>query len=136
MGRAATFLQVPWTATAEPRRSLFRTQPIAHHQQPFPAFSDFMEEVRSSWDRPVSAPSVLKQASQLASLEAAEKLGLAGFPLVDSTIAALVKALPAGGLPKDPVCPNPHCRVMETHLRRAYAAEAQCKMTSVTICLR
>ncbi|MGH0174650.1 UNVERIFIED_CONTAM: hypothetical protein FKN15_014281 [Acipenser sinensis] len=70
--------------------------------QPFPAFPDIMEEVRSSWDRPALAPSVLKQASQLASLEGAEKPGLAGFPPIDSTIVALVKAPPVEGWPKDP----------------------------------
>ncbi|MGH0147329.1 UNVERIFIED_CONTAM: hypothetical protein FKN15_032486 [Acipenser sinensis] len=31
----------------------------------------------------------------------------------------------SGGLPEDPACLNPQCRVMETHLKRAYAAEAQ-----------
>ncbi|MGH0147380.1 UNVERIFIED_CONTAM: hypothetical protein FKN15_010305 [Acipenser sinensis] len=70
--------------------------------QSFPAFPDIMEEVRSSWDRPALAPSVLKQASQLASLEGAEKPGLAGFPPIDSTIVALVKAPPVEGWPKDP----------------------------------
>ncbi|MGH0175289.1 UNVERIFIED_CONTAM: hypothetical protein FKN15_069979 [Acipenser sinensis] len=69
MKRAAAFLQVPWTPAEEPRRSIFRTQAIAPCSQKFPAFPDFMEEVRSSWDRPASAPSVLKQAAQLASLE-------------------------------------------------------------------
>ncbi|MGH0160691.1 UNVERIFIED_CONTAM: hypothetical protein FKN15_047268 [Acipenser sinensis] len=68
----------------------------------FPAFPGFMEEVRSSWDRPASAPSMLKQASPPAPLEGVEKLGLAGFPLVDSTIAALVKAPLVGGLARDP----------------------------------
>ncbi|MGH0140143.1 UNVERIFIED_CONTAM: hypothetical protein FKN15_010187 [Acipenser sinensis] len=90
-----------------------------------PAFPDFMEEVRSSWDRPASAPSVLKWATQLASLEDEEKLGLAGFPPVDSTIAALGKAPLVGKLARDPACPNPQCRVKETHLKRVYAAEAQ-----------
>ncbi|MGH0165627.1 UNVERIFIED_CONTAM: hypothetical protein FKN15_074356 [Acipenser sinensis] len=108
MGCATTFLQVSWTTAAEPRQSVLHTQAVAQHHQPFPAFPIFMEEVRSSWDHPF--------------LEGAGKLGLAGFPPVDSTIAALVKALPAVGLPKDPVCPNPHCRVTETHLKRAYAA--------------
>ncbi|MGH0119046.1 UNVERIFIED_CONTAM: hypothetical protein FKN15_061715 [Acipenser sinensis] len=93
--------------------------------QNFSAFLDFMEEVRSSWDRPASAPSVLKQATQLAFLEGLDKPGLAGFPPVDSTIAALVKALPVGGLAKEPACLNPQCRVTETHLKRAYTAEAQ-----------
>ncbi|RXM35656.1 hypothetical protein EOD39_3960 [Acipenser ruthenus] len=51
--------------------------------------------------------------------------GPGGFSPVDSIIAALVKASPEGGLPKDPACPNPQCRVTETHLKRAYAAEAQ-----------
>ncbi|MGH0121270.1 UNVERIFIED_CONTAM: hypothetical protein FKN15_074843 [Acipenser sinensis] len=82
-------------------------------------------KVHSSWDHPASAPSVLKQAAQLASLEGAEKLGLAGFPPVDSNIAALVKALLVGGLAKDPVCPNPQCRVTKTHFKRAYTTEAQ-----------
>ncbi|MGH0120347.1 UNVERIFIED_CONTAM: hypothetical protein FKN15_064807 [Acipenser sinensis] len=68
---------------------------------------------------------MLKQAAQLASLEGTEKLGLAGFPPVDSTIAALVKTPPAGGLARDLPCPNTQCRVTETHLKRAYAAEAQ-----------
>ncbi|MGH0134096.1 UNVERIFIED_CONTAM: hypothetical protein FKN15_054397 [Acipenser sinensis] len=61
------------------------------------------------------APIVLKQAALLA-----EKLGLVGFSTVDSTIAAL-----EGGLPKDPACPNSQCMVTETHLKQAYATEAQ-----------
>ncbi|MGH0119877.1 UNVERIFIED_CONTAM: hypothetical protein FKN15_059258 [Acipenser sinensis] len=125
MGRTAAFLQVPWTLAAEPHRSVFRTQTMAPRAQKFPSFLDFMEEVRFSWDRPASAPSVLKQATQLASLEGADKPGLAGFPPVDSTIAALVKALPVGGLSKEPACLNPQCRVTEMHLKRAYTAEAQ-----------
>ncbi|MGH0155808.1 UNVERIFIED_CONTAM: hypothetical protein FKN15_065109 [Acipenser sinensis] len=50
---------------------------------------------------------------------------LAGFTPVDSTIVALVKAPPVGGLARDPACPNPQCKVTETYLKRAYAAEAQ-----------
>ncbi|MGH0118247.1 UNVERIFIED_CONTAM: hypothetical protein FKN15_057481 [Acipenser sinensis] len=125
MERAAAFLQVPWTPAAQPCRSVFRTQVLAPHPQCFPAFPDFVEEVRSSWDRPASAPSVSKQATPLSSLEGADKLGLAGFPPVDSTITALVRAPPVGVLARDTMCPNPQCRVTETHLKRAYAAEAQ-----------
>ncbi|MGH0148417.1 UNVERIFIED_CONTAM: hypothetical protein FKN15_012700 [Acipenser sinensis] len=87
MRRAAAFLQVTWTQAAEPRQSIFRTQK-------FTAFPDFMEEVCSSWEHPASGHSVLKQAAPLASLEGTEKLGLTGIPPVDSTIVALVKALP------------------------------------------
>ncbi|MGH0122669.1 UNVERIFIED_CONTAM: hypothetical protein FKN15_045479 [Acipenser sinensis] len=122
---AAVFLQVPWTPAAEPCWSIFQTQVVAPCPQKFPAFPDFMEEVRSSWDHPASAPSVLKQVAQLASLEDVEKLGLVGLPPVDSNITALVKALLVGGLARDPACPNLQCRVTEMHLKRAYAAEAQ-----------
>ncbi|MGH0140575.1 UNVERIFIED_CONTAM: hypothetical protein FKN15_033781 [Acipenser sinensis] len=76
----------------EPRWSIFWTQAMALCPQNLSAFPDFMEEVRSFWDQLASGPSVLKQAAPLASLEGAEKLGLAVFPPVDSTIAALVKA--------------------------------------------
>ncbi|MGH0133116.1 UNVERIFIED_CONTAM: hypothetical protein FKN15_037193 [Acipenser sinensis] len=91
---------------------------MASRPQKFPAFPDFMEEVCFSWNRPASGPIVLNQGATLASLEGMEKLDLVGFPPVDSTIAAL----PVGGLARDP---NPQCRVTETHLKRAYAAEAQ-----------
>ncbi|MGH0131201.1 UNVERIFIED_CONTAM: hypothetical protein FKN15_002994 [Acipenser sinensis] len=63
MGRAANFLQIPWKTPAELRRSVFRTQAVAPTTQLFPPFPDFMEEVRSSWDQPASAPSILKQAA-------------------------------------------------------------------------
>ncbi|MGH0167582.1 UNVERIFIED_CONTAM: hypothetical protein FKN15_006403 [Acipenser sinensis] len=66
--------------------------PMLQRPTKIPAFPDFMEEVRFSWDWLASAASVLKQVAQLISLEAAEKLGLAGFPPVDSTIVALVEA--------------------------------------------
>ncbi|MGH0151024.1 UNVERIFIED_CONTAM: hypothetical protein FKN15_023406 [Acipenser sinensis] len=120
--RASAFLNIPWKAAAEPCWSVFRTQAVAPRLQPFPAFPDFLEEVHTSWEHPASAPSVLKQAAQLASLEDAEKPGMAGFPPVDSTIAALVKAPPVDGLPRDPAYPNPQCRVTKVHLKRAYAA--------------
>ncbi|MGH0137737.1 UNVERIFIED_CONTAM: hypothetical protein FKN15_018119 [Acipenser sinensis] len=93
MGHAAAFLQVPWMPAAEPRRSIFRTQAMAPRPQRFTVFPDFMEEVRFFWDSLASGPSVHKQAAPLASLEGAEKLGLAGFPPVDHNIMALVKAL-------------------------------------------
>ncbi|MGH0145359.1 UNVERIFIED_CONTAM: hypothetical protein FKN15_021116 [Acipenser sinensis] len=56
MERAAAFLQVPWTPAAEPCQSVFQTQELAHRPQSFPAFPNFMEEVRSSWDRPALGP--------------------------------------------------------------------------------
>ncbi|MGH0149329.1 UNVERIFIED_CONTAM: hypothetical protein FKN15_019544 [Acipenser sinensis] len=46
--------------------------------QRFMTFPDFMEEVRSSWDRPASGPSVFKQAAPLSSLDGTDKLGLSG----------------------------------------------------------
>ncbi|MGH0142258.1 UNVERIFIED_CONTAM: hypothetical protein FKN15_075902 [Acipenser sinensis] len=49
-----------------------------------------------------------------ASGPSAEKLGLEGFP------------------PVDPACPNPQCKVTETHLKRVYAAEAQATRLSNT----
>ncbi|RXM31580.1 hypothetical protein EOD39_6844 [Acipenser ruthenus] len=55
----------------------------------------------------------------------ASELGLAEFPPVDLTIMALVQTTLVGGLPKDPTCPNGQCKVTETHLKKAYAAEAQ-----------
>ncbi|MGH0175712.1 UNVERIFIED_CONTAM: hypothetical protein FKN15_071649 [Acipenser sinensis] len=83
MGRAAAFLQVTWMPAVEPRQSVFRMQAMAPRPQKFPAFPDFMEE------------------------KVGKKLGLVGFPPVDSTIAALVKATPVGGLARDLACPNP-----------------------------
>ncbi|MGH0153493.1 UNVERIFIED_CONTAM: hypothetical protein FKN15_055371 [Acipenser sinensis] len=86
---------------------------------------NFLEEVKSSWQHPASVPSVSKSVAALASMEGAEAVGLAQFPLVDSTIAALVRAPSVGGLPKDPVCPNGQCRITEAHLEKAYMTEAQ-----------
>ncbi|MGH0133280.1 UNVERIFIED_CONTAM: hypothetical protein FKN15_039737 [Acipenser sinensis] len=83
MERAANFLQVPWKASSEQRRSVFEPAQTST-PRPFPAFPDFLEEVKSSWQHPASAPSVSKSTAALASMEGAE------FPLVDSIIAALV----------------------------------------------
>ncbi|MGH0147378.1 UNVERIFIED_CONTAM: hypothetical protein FKN15_010303 [Acipenser sinensis] len=121
MGRAATFLQVPWMAAAEPCQSVFWTQATTSCRQPFPTFPDIMEEVPSSWDHPAFVPSVLKQALQLTSLEGMEKLGISPSRLH----LHLGQGSAGGGLPKNPVCPNPQCRVTGTHLRRAYAVEAR-----------
>ncbi|MGH0140990.1 UNVERIFIED_CONTAM: hypothetical protein FKN15_018825 [Acipenser sinensis] len=73
-------MQDPWTPAAQPSHSVFWTQVLAPRPQCFPTFPDFVEEKRSSLDRPASAPSVSKQATPLSSLEGADKLGLAGFP--------------------------------------------------------
>ncbi|MGH0135961.1 UNVERIFIED_CONTAM: hypothetical protein FKN15_025228 [Acipenser sinensis] len=115
-----------------------RTMPVCYpdageapRPQKFPAFSDFVKEVQSSWDCPASGPSVLIQAALLASLEGVEKLDLAGFPPVDSTIAALVKA--QSTQTRDPACLNPQCRVTGTHLKRAYAVEVQATRLSKTV---
>ncbi|MGH0174847.1 UNVERIFIED_CONTAM: hypothetical protein FKN15_068738 [Acipenser sinensis] len=108
MGCATAFLQVLWTPAAEPRQSVFRTQVMDPRPQRILGFPDFVEEVHSSWDHLTSGPSVLKHAAPLASLEGVDKLGLAGFPLVDSTITALVKALLVGGLARNP---NHQCKI-------------------------
>ncbi|MGH0141960.1 UNVERIFIED_CONTAM: hypothetical protein FKN15_075050 [Acipenser sinensis] len=55
------------------------------HRRPFPAFPDFLEEVRSTWNRPASAASVLNWAALLATLEGVGVLDLVEFPPVDST---------------------------------------------------
>ncbi|RXM31756.1 hypothetical protein EOD39_16613 [Acipenser ruthenus] len=44
VGRAAAFLQLPWTPASEPRWSVFRKQTLAPHPQRFPAFPHFLEE--------------------------------------------------------------------------------------------
>ncbi|MGH0162788.1 UNVERIFIED_CONTAM: hypothetical protein FKN15_043332 [Acipenser sinensis] len=61
---------------AGPLDARSRTMSIRLRPQKLPAFPDFMEEVRSSWDRSASGPTVLKQAAPLVSLEGAEKLGI------------------------------------------------------------
>ncbi|MGH0123190.1 UNVERIFIED_CONTAM: hypothetical protein FKN15_013694 [Acipenser sinensis] len=55
----------------------------------------------------------------------AEAIGLAQLPPVDSTIAALVRAPPVGGLSEDPVYPNGQRRITEAHLKKAYKDKAQ-----------
>ncbi|MGH0125099.1 UNVERIFIED_CONTAM: hypothetical protein FKN15_059276 [Acipenser sinensis] len=122
--RAANFLQVSWKAVSEKSRSVFRPAQTST-PQPFPVFPDLLEEVKASWQHPASAPTVSRSAAALTSMEGAEAIGLAKFPPVDSTIAALVQAPPVGGLSKDPVCLNDQCRITEAHLKKAHAAEAQ-----------
>ncbi|MGH0116553.1 UNVERIFIED_CONTAM: hypothetical protein FKN15_014753 [Acipenser sinensis] len=110
MGCAAAFLQVPWTPAAEPCQSIFRTQAMAPRPQKLPAFPDFME-CGKAW------PS--------------------GIPPVDSTIMALVKAPLVGGLARDPACPNPQYKVMETYLKRANAVgRRQLTCQKRQVCLR
>ncbi|MGH0145258.1 UNVERIFIED_CONTAM: hypothetical protein FKN15_004947 [Acipenser sinensis] len=87
---ADNFLQVPCKASLEQHRSVFRPVQTST-PQPFPAFPDFLEEVKSSWQHPASVPSVSKSAAALASMDGAEAAGLAQFPPVDSTIAGLVR---------------------------------------------
>ncbi|MGH0130470.1 UNVERIFIED_CONTAM: hypothetical protein FKN15_042539 [Acipenser sinensis] len=70
------------------------------------AFQDFMEEVHSFWDRPASAPSVLKQVAPLVSLEGSDKLGLVGFPPVDHH-CGLGQGSASGGLTQGPCVPEP-----------------------------
>ncbi|MGH0134155.1 UNVERIFIED_CONTAM: hypothetical protein FKN15_029288 [Acipenser sinensis] len=103
IGRAAQFLKLPWQAAVElPELVLYhhaRSQPVTGIQ-PFPPHLEFLRE----W---------------------AADLGLQDFPLVDSAFVDLVAALPLGGNPKDPVCPNKQCKVTEVHAKRAYVASAQ-----------
>ncbi|MGH0126920.1 UNVERIFIED_CONTAM: hypothetical protein FKN15_042091 [Acipenser sinensis] len=80
-------------ALMEQCRSVFRPTQTST-PQPFLAFLDFLEEVKSSWQYPASVTSVSKSAAVLASMEGAEAVGLAQFPPVDTTVAALVRAPP------------------------------------------
>ncbi|MGH0155334.1 UNVERIFIED_CONTAM: hypothetical protein FKN15_029332 [Acipenser sinensis] len=80
MEQTCNFLQVSWMAAPEQRCSIFRQ---ASNPQPFLVFADFRHRL-------ALAPSVLKQAAPPASLEGTGALGLAEFPAVDSTIAALM----------------------------------------------
>ncbi|MGH0129814.1 UNVERIFIED_CONTAM: hypothetical protein FKN15_047167 [Acipenser sinensis] len=97
-----------------------------HRLRP-PAYSDVpgLSGGGQNWLNPASAPSVSKSAATLASMEGEEAIELAQLPPVDSTIVALVRAPPVGGLCKDPVCHNGQCRIMEAHRKKAYVAEVQ-----------
>ncbi|MGH0120953.1 UNVERIFIED_CONTAM: hypothetical protein FKN15_061644 [Acipenser sinensis] len=110
MERAANFLQVPWKASSGQHRSVFRPAQTST-PQPFPAFPDFLEEVKSSWQHPASAPSVSSSAATLASMERAEAVGLAQFPPVLHHRGASVSP--------------PSRRITDAHLKKAYVAEEQ-----------
>ncbi|MGH0164961.1 UNVERIFIED_CONTAM: hypothetical protein FKN15_048085 [Acipenser sinensis] len=61
--------------------------------QPFFRRSDFLEEVKCSWQHLASVPSVSKSTVTLASMEGAEAVGFAQFPPVDSPWEACPKIL-------------------------------------------
>ncbi|MGH0121639.1 UNVERIFIED_CONTAM: hypothetical protein FKN15_053402 [Acipenser sinensis] len=92
--------------------------------QPFLVFPDFLEEVKSSWQHPASAPSVSKSTD--ACLHGRSRGGRARTVPSSGRHHSGLSASPlVGGLSKDPVCPNSQCRITEAHLKKAYVAEAQ-----------
>ncbi|MGH0150009.1 UNVERIFIED_CONTAM: hypothetical protein FKN15_026354 [Acipenser sinensis] len=73
---------------------------------------------------PASAPATSRKASAF-TMQGAGEVGLASFPPVGDAFAALVKASTLSGLTKDPSCPNRQCKIMETHLKKGYAAATE-----------
>ncbi|MGH0146880.1 UNVERIFIED_CONTAM: hypothetical protein FKN15_045577 [Acipenser sinensis] len=114
--------KVHWKAALVQRRSVVRQ---VQASTPSLVFPDFLEEVQTSCLQLASVQSVSKHAAPLAFLKGAGALDLVQFPLVDSTIVALVQAPPVGGLCKAPACPKGQCRITEAHLKNVYAAKAQ-----------
>ncbi|MGH0143675.1 UNVERIFIED_CONTAM: hypothetical protein FKN15_029771 [Acipenser sinensis] len=84
----------------------------------------FSLEIQSSWDHLVTAPAVSRSMNALYRVHDVEKLGLAHFLLVETSIAALVQAPNFALLSEDAVCPNKQCQVSEVVLKRAYSASA------------
>ncbi|MGH0159883.1 UNVERIFIED_CONTAM: hypothetical protein FKN15_038335 [Acipenser sinensis] len=124
MERASNFLQVPWKALSEQCRSVFRPAQTSTPSLFRCSQTYWRRSNPPGTDRPQRPE--CQERSLTGLLGGAEVTGLAQFPPVDSTIAALVRAPPpVGGLSKDPVCPNGQCRLMEAHLKKAYTAEAQ-----------
>ncbi|MGH0151750.1 UNVERIFIED_CONTAM: hypothetical protein FKN15_001677 [Acipenser sinensis] len=119
MERAANFLQVPWKASSEQRRSVFRPAQALTRQR-FPAFPDFPEEVKSG----LRAQRV--QERSCTCLHGGSRGGRArAVPSGGLHHSGPTASPPVGGLSKDPVCPNGQCGITEAHLKKAYAAEAQ-----------
>ncbi|MGH0130634.1 UNVERIFIED_CONTAM: hypothetical protein FKN15_045249 [Acipenser sinensis] len=77
----------------------------------------------SSWFTE-TAPAVSLLMDVLYSLHDLEKLGLAQFPLVEASVAALVHAPKLVLLTKDASCPNKQCWVSEVILKLVYSAGA------------
>ncbi|MGH0157607.1 UNVERIFIED_CONTAM: hypothetical protein FKN15_033724 [Acipenser sinensis] len=65
---------------------------------------------------PTEAPAVSWSMGTLYRMHDAEKLGLAQFPLVEASIAALVLTPNLARLSNDTICPNQECRVSEVIL--------------------
>ncbi|MGH0122858.1 UNVERIFIED_CONTAM: hypothetical protein FKN15_008565 [Acipenser sinensis] len=70
------------------------------------------------------APAVSRSMDTLCRVHDVEKLGLAQFPPVEASVAALVQRPNIALLSQDAVCPNKQCRFSEAILKRAYSASA------------
>ncbi|MGH0170314.1 UNVERIFIED_CONTAM: hypothetical protein FKN15_070051 [Acipenser sinensis] len=117
MERATNFLQVPWKAVSEQRRSVFRP---AQSSTP-PAFSSVP---RLTGGGPECGRTCLHGRC---------RGGRAGtVPASGLHHSGPSASPPVGGLSKDPVCPNSQCRITEAHLKKAYAAEAQVTRLAIT----
>ncbi|MGH0177193.1 UNVERIFIED_CONTAM: hypothetical protein FKN15_074624 [Acipenser sinensis] len=100
--------------------------------QNLPAFPDFMEEVRSSWDRPDSGPSMLASFLMLIRSRYLTHLYPQDIPLGqlcrrsyrDPTV---MRGVPAGGC----VAPSPHFRVGQVE-PLVSSSDADCHQNSST----
>ncbi|MGH0155377.1 UNVERIFIED_CONTAM: hypothetical protein FKN15_032828 [Acipenser sinensis] len=105
MGRAANFLQVPWATAAEPRRSVLRMQAVAPHPV-LPNIPGFHEGGTLLLGSSSLSAQCTEASGPVHFLRGQGQAGPGGFAPSSSTIAALIKAPPVGGLPKDRV-PEP-----------------------------
>lgn len=127
--RAAQKLEVEWPApppAQKPSRFagfFLPTEPTAVKNR-LPMFPDFVSELTSSWNKPLSTRVTVPGFGQYLDLEGAEKAGLVSLPPMEPSLAAYLAPSHNHGVSGPTTLPSKPCRFSAAQLEKIYKAQA------------
>ncbi|XP_027901587.1 uncharacterized protein LOC114162038 [Xiphophorus couchianus] len=127
--RAADKLDVEWP-TPPPAQKVSRFTGFYLPREPaavknrLPMFPDFVSELTSSWNKPLSTRVTVPGYGQYVDLEGADKAGLVNLPPMEASLAAYLAPSYNHGVGGSATLPSKQCRFSASQLEKTYRAQA------------
>lgn len=138
--RAAAKLEVDWPSpppAQKPSRfaGFFLPPEPTTVKNSLPLFPDFVAELTSTWDKPLSTRATVPGSGPFLDLDGAEKAGLVNLPPMEASLAAYLAPAQNHGVGGSTTLPSKHCRFSASQLEKIYRTQASAAraLSSVTM---
>ncbi|KAL7370927.1 hypothetical protein ABVT39_014473 [Epinephelus coioides] len=127
--RAAEKLEVEWPSLPPAQKQLwfagfFLPSEPTTVKNSLPLFPDFVAELTSTWNKPLSTCVMVPGYGHYLDLDGAEKAGLVNTPPMEPSLAAYLALVQNHGVGGPTTLPSKHCRFSASQLEKIYRAQA------------